>query len=183
MLCCAELAPYKCSWVCYKLINGEAWGSLNAYPCKINRLEKLKPGDNDLQDTFALTVLARMEEQNWLWDILWTDEAHFYMWGTEKTHNYCIWSTESPNQFQQMPLNSLHFTATDVIRSFLFIYSFIYLFIYRVTNSARTKNLFCNCSLISKHAIRYCHFRTPTAWLPRNISTRLCSSSYCMWGF
>ena len=104
--------------------------ALNAYLCKINRLKELKPGDYDLQETFALTVLARMEvEQNWLWDILWIDEAHFYTRGTEKTRNYCIKSTESPNQFQQMPLNLLHFTATDVIRSFLFIYPFIYLFI------------------------------------------------------
>ena len=34
---------------------------LNAYLCKINRLQELKPGDNDLQETFALTDLARME--------------------------------------------------------------------------------------------------------------------------
>ena len=60
----------------------------------------------------VLTFLARMEmEQNWPWNILWTDEAHFYVCGTVNTYNCRIWSTENPHQVQQMPLNSPHITA------------------------------------------------------------------------
>ena len=92
-------------WRCMRI-------ALNAYPYKIQRLQELKPGDNDLRETFALTFLARMEvEQNWPYNILWTDEAHFYMRGTVNTHNCRIWSTEIPHQVQQMPLNSPHVTA------------------------------------------------------------------------
>ena len=35
--------------------------ALNAYPCKINRLQELKPGDNDLRETFGLSALTRMK--------------------------------------------------------------------------------------------------------------------------
>ena len=46
--------------------------ALNAYLHKIHRLQGLKPGNNNLLETSALTFLARMEvEKNWLQNIRW----------------------------------------------------------------------------------------------------------------
>ena len=60
-------------WKCMQFI-------LNAYRCKIHPLKELKPGGNNLRETFSLKFLAHMElEQNWPWNILKIEKAHFYM--------------------------------------------------------------------------------------------------------
>ena len=54
--------------------------------------------------TFSLDFLAHMEaDSEWLWNILWTDEAHFYLQGFVNTQNYRIYATEKP--FIQVPVS------------------------------------------------------------------------------
>ena len=46
-------------------------------------------------EAFALEFLARMEMGNeWLWSILWTDEANFHLMGYVNTQNCRIWIKE-----------------------------------------------------------------------------------------
>ncbi|GBL88998.1 hypothetical protein AVEN_255159-1 [Araneus ventricosus] len=40
------------------------------------------------------------------WNILWTDEAHFYLQGSVNTQNCRIWARENPFQMQPLPLHS-----------------------------------------------------------------------------
>ncbi|GBL73768.1 hypothetical protein AVEN_230745-1 [Araneus ventricosus] len=39
------------------------------------------------------------------WNILWTDEAHFYLQGSVNTQNCRIWARENPFQVQPLPLH------------------------------------------------------------------------------
>ncbi|GBL89158.1 hypothetical protein AVEN_255278-1 [Araneus ventricosus] len=68
-----------------------------------------------------------MEVDNaWPWNILWTDEAHFYLQGSVNTQNCRIWARENPFQMQPLPLHSQNvtvwygFTAAFIIGPFFF---------------------------------------------------------------
>ncbi|GBN56348.1 hypothetical protein AVEN_11437-1 [Araneus ventricosus] len=40
----------------------------------------------------------------WPWNILWSDEAHFYLNGDVNTHNCRLWAVENPHAIQKYPL-------------------------------------------------------------------------------
>ncbi|GBN53406.1 hypothetical protein AVEN_219993-1 [Araneus ventricosus] len=68
-----------------------------------------------------------MEVDNtWLWNILWTDEAHFHLQGSVNTRNCRIWVRENPFQMQPLPLHSQNvtvwygFTAAFIVGPFSF---------------------------------------------------------------
>ncbi|GBO04996.1 hypothetical protein AVEN_158666-1 [Araneus ventricosus] len=71
----------------------------------------------------AVQFIALMEiEDSWLYNnILWSDEAHFYLHGTVNTHNCRMWDSQNPHAFQQIPLESskpavwCRFTASFVL--------------------------------------------------------------------
>ncbi|GBN93660.1 hypothetical protein AVEN_24970-1 [Araneus ventricosus] len=46
-----------------------------------------------------------------LWNILWTDEAHFHFQGSVNTQNCRIWTRGNPFQMQPLPLHSQKVTV------------------------------------------------------------------------
>ncbi|GBL80317.1 hypothetical protein AVEN_92235-1 [Araneus ventricosus] len=65
---------------------------LQCYPFKITRVQELVPADLPKREAFALQFLPRIEVDNdWPWNILWTDETHFHLQGSVNTQNCRIW--------------------------------------------------------------------------------------------
>lgn len=100
---------------------------LRYYPYKIQRVQQLIQGDTESRLSFSLQFLARMNVDNsWPWNILWSDEAHFYLNGQVNTHNCRIWAKENPNVVQEVPLHAAKvtvwcgFTATFMIGPYFF---------------------------------------------------------------
>ena len=61
---------------------------LHCYPYKITHVQELLPADPPRREAFALEFLARVEMDNeWTWNILWTDEAHFHFHEFVNTQN------------------------------------------------------------------------------------------------
>lgn len=72
-----------------------------------------------------LWFLALVELQDeWSWNILWTDEGRFHMEGAVNTHHCYIWAAIDPHKFLEIPLLSSHvmvwfgFTATFIVGPF-----------------------------------------------------------------
>ncbi|GFV10744.1 DUF4817 domain-containing protein [Trichonephila clavipes] len=51
------------------------------------------------------------QDPTWVFNILWTDEAHFSLHGDVNNHNCHIWSTSNPREYTQKPLHSPKVTA------------------------------------------------------------------------
>ncbi|GFW81493.1 uncharacterized protein TNCV_2881711 [Trichonephila clavipes] len=66
------------------------------------------------------------EDDDWLSNLLWTDEAHFTLRGSVNTHNCRIWATENPRTVVETPLHDekvtvwVGFTTSTVIGPFFF---------------------------------------------------------------
>ncbi|GFS86363.1 uncharacterized protein TNCV_1681191 [Trichonephila clavipes] len=45
------------------------------------------------------------EDDDWLSNLLWTDEAHFTLRGSVNTHNCRIWAAENPRTVVETPLH------------------------------------------------------------------------------
>ncbi|UYV79773.1 K02A2.6-like [Cordylochernes scorpioides] len=72
---------------------------------KIQRFHELKVGDFEKHQEFAACVFLQIDiDENWLSNVLWTDEAHFSLNGEFNTQNSRIWATENPRIFTEMPL-------------------------------------------------------------------------------
>ncbi|GFV01308.1 DUF4817 domain-containing protein [Trichonephila clavipes] len=50
-------------------------------------------------------------DPTWVFNILWTDEAHFSLHGDVNNHNCRIWATSNPREYTQKPLHSPKVTA------------------------------------------------------------------------
>ncbi|GFS61563.1 transposable element tc3 transposase [Trichonephila clavipes] len=90
-------------------------------------MQKLKPQDQKTHLEFAYRFLARMEvDDAWPWKFLWSDEAHFYLYGAVNIENCRIWGTSPPNILHQQPLHSDYvttwcgFTAEFILEPFFF---------------------------------------------------------------
>ncbi|GBN31554.1 hypothetical protein AVEN_252175-1 [Araneus ventricosus] len=78
---------------------------LNFYPYKIKPVHLLQDRDSEVRTTFALEFLARkVVDVTWPWNIMWSDEAHFYLNGHVNTHNCRIWTAENPHAIQEQTL-------------------------------------------------------------------------------
>jgi hypothetical protein len=100
---------------------------LHCYPYKITHVQELLQADLPARHTFALAFLARMEVDNdWPWNVLWTDEAHFHLQGYVNTQNCRIWATENPHANHPVPLHSAKvtvwcgFTASFILGPYFF---------------------------------------------------------------
>ncbi|GFY03502.1 uncharacterized protein TNCV_3211391 [Trichonephila clavipes] len=51
------------------------------------------------------------QDPTWVFNILWTDEAHFSLHGDVNNHNCRIWATSNPREYTQKPLHSSKVTA------------------------------------------------------------------------
>ena len=71
-------------------------------------IQDLLPADLPGKHTCSTQYLAHVEEdKEWPWNILWTDEAHFYFQDFVNTQNCCIWATENSFAHAPVPLHSV----------------------------------------------------------------------------
>ncbi|UYV74075.1 hypothetical protein LAZ67_11002039 [Cordylochernes scorpioides] len=99
---------------------------LKRYP-RMEKFHELKVGDFEKRQEFAAWVFRQIDiDENWLSNVLWTDEAHFYLNGEVNTQNSRIWATGNPRIFTEMPLHHPRvtvwcgFTSSFIIGPFLF---------------------------------------------------------------
>ncbi|GFX44290.1 uncharacterized protein TNCV_4376781 [Trichonephila clavipes] len=99
----------------------------DAIRTKIHRYHELLPGDSVNRRAFAVWAFQKMaEDDDWLSNLLWTDEAHFTLRGSVKTHNCRIWATENPRTVVETPMHDekvtvwVEFTTSTLIRPFFF---------------------------------------------------------------
>ncbi|GFT69076.1 uncharacterized protein TNCV_3904711 [Trichonephila clavipes] len=55
------------------------------------------------------------EDDDWLSNLLWTDEAQFTLRGSVNTHNCRIWATENPRTVVETPLHDEKVTVAVMI--------------------------------------------------------------------
>ncbi|GFW28369.1 uncharacterized protein TNCV_4640341 [Trichonephila clavipes] len=110
--------PYTTVWLALRR-------TLRCYPYKIHRHHELLPGDSVNRRAFAVWAFQKMvEDDDWLSNLLWTDEAHFTLRGSVITHNCRIWATENPRTVVETPLHNekvtvwVGFTTSTVIGPF-----------------------------------------------------------------
>ncbi|UYV64638.1 hypothetical protein LAZ67_3001420 [Cordylochernes scorpioides] len=65
-----------------------------------------------MRQEFAAWVFRQIDiDENWPSNFLWTDDAHFSLNGEFNFQNSCIWATENPRIFTEMPLHQPIFTV------------------------------------------------------------------------
>ncbi|GFS67843.1 uncharacterized protein TNCV_2295081 [Trichonephila clavipes] len=70
---------------------------MHYFPSKIRHTQELLDRDKPQRLSFAVNFLNRMTvDLPWPWNILWSDEAHFYLNGTVNTPICRIWAKEIP---------------------------------------------------------------------------------------
>jgi transposase len=85
---------------------------LKHHPYKISRVQEITKDDTHLRYVFALRAIVIMEtEENWLYNILWTDEAHFSISGHVNTKNCVVWADQNPHRLHSRPLFSPRITV------------------------------------------------------------------------
>ncbi|GFT46894.1 uncharacterized protein TNCV_3989541 [Trichonephila clavipes] len=112
--------PYTTVWLALRR-------TLRCYPYKIHLHHELLPGDSVNRRAFAVWAFQKMaEDDDWLSNLLWTNEAHFTLRGSVNTHNCRIWATENPRTVVETPLHDkkvtvwVGFTTSTVIGPFFF---------------------------------------------------------------
>ncbi|GFX06179.1 DUF4817 domain-containing protein [Trichonephila clavipes] len=85
---------------------------LQLYPYKLLSCHELLPADTAQREAFAKWAFSKMEQDpTWVFNILWTDEAHFSLHGDVNNINCRIWATSNPREYTQKPLHSPKVTA------------------------------------------------------------------------
>ncbi|GFT80882.1 DUF4817 domain-containing protein [Trichonephila clavipes] len=85
---------------------------LQLYPYKLQSCHELLPADTAQRKHFAKWAFSKMEQDpTWVFNLLWTDEAHFSLHGDVNNHNCRIWATSNPREYTQKPLHSPKVTA------------------------------------------------------------------------
>ncbi|VVC43567.1 Hypothetical protein CINCED_3A023722 [Cinara cedri] len=77
---------------------------LKAY--EIQLVQELKPADLPNRHRFSEWVLEKIEENPlFSTNILFSDEAHFWLNGYDNKQNYRIWVEEQPEEIRELPLH------------------------------------------------------------------------------
>ncbi|GFW89763.1 DUF4817 domain-containing protein [Trichonephila clavipes] len=85
---------------------------LQLYPYKFQSCHELLPADTAQKEAFAKWAFSKMEQVLiFVFNILWTYEAHFSFHGDVNNHNCPIWATSNPREYTQKPLHSPKVTA------------------------------------------------------------------------
>lgn len=85
---------------------------LKLKPYKLMHLHALEDGDPTQRLIFAESFIKSCEDDiNYLRNIMWTDEANFYLHGQVATRNCVLWEASNPHQFVTQPLHSPKVTA------------------------------------------------------------------------
>jgi hypothetical protein len=100
---------------------------LHLKPYHIKHLQSLNESDFHDRLDFAHWFLEKSANAGvFLENIMWTDEAHFYLNGQLTTRNCVIWEKENPHRFTTTPLHSpkvtvwCGFTAKHMLPPFFF---------------------------------------------------------------
>ncbi|UYV74860.1 hypothetical protein LAZ67_12001370 [Cordylochernes scorpioides] len=73
-----------------------------------------------MRQEFAAWVFRQIDiDENWLSNVLWTDDAHFSLNGEFNIQNSRIWATENPRIFTEMPLYQPRVTVLCGFTSFI----------------------------------------------------------------
>lgn len=73
------------------------WHELGLHPFKPLQVQKLKPGDEENRVDFANHLLDRIDnDARFLQNIIWSDEANFYLNGFVNAHNAHYWAVANP---------------------------------------------------------------------------------------
>ncbi|GFY30112.1 DUF4817 domain-containing protein [Trichonephila clavipes] len=85
---------------------------LQLYPYKLQSCHELLPADTAQREAFAKWAFSKREQgPTWVFNILWTDEAHFSLHGDVNNHSCRIWATSNLREYTQKPLHSPKVTA------------------------------------------------------------------------
>lgn len=100
---------------------------LQLKPYRLKHLQALNDSDPEERLEFANWFLEKCESDGvFLENVLWTDEAHFYLHGQVTTRNCAIWEGENPHSYVTSPLHSpkvtvwCGFTAKRMLSPFFF---------------------------------------------------------------
>ncbi|GFY11648.1 uncharacterized protein TNCV_4231171 [Trichonephila clavipes] len=127
------------------------------------------------------------EDDDWLSNLLWTDEAHFTLRGSVNTHNCRIWATENPRTVVETPLHDekvtvwVGFTTSTVIGPFFFEEMRDSGFVTATVTGERYADMLQNCiipSLADKHLLERTIFMQDGAppHIARRVKDFLCRS-------
>lgn len=88
------------------------------HPYRIQLHQQLRPQDCQRRVEHSLTQLALMEvDHSFLFRLLFSDEAHFYVNGIVNHQNFRYWSPTNPQITQERPLHSPRVTVWAAIGS------------------------------------------------------------------
>lgn len=100
---------------------------LHLYPYRAHCIHRLLSTDKASRITFCQRMLAKTrDDESFLANILWTDEANFHLNGAVNTWNFRVWSAQNPNEMEeQQPWSPkitvwLGFTASFILPPFFF---------------------------------------------------------------
>ncbi|GFS73474.1 uncharacterized protein TNCV_1101811 [Trichonephila clavipes] len=116
------------------------------------------------------------EDDDWLSNLLWTDEAHLTLRGSVNTHNCRIWATENPRTVVETPLHDEKvtvwggFTTSTVIGPFFFE---------EMRDSGVVTATVTGERSFGDDRVLSCHFHH--AWPPRPPDLSPCD--YWLWGY
>lgn len=75
---------------------------LKLWPYKHQRVQQLKPGDHEKRMNFANLMLYESEGLDFD-NIIFTDEAHFYLHGFINRQNNRTWALDNPHVIMETP--------------------------------------------------------------------------------
>lgn len=101
--------------------------TLKLFPYKMHRVQELKPPDLVARYNFSLHCVAESHlNDEWIRNVLFTNEAHFYLNGFVNNKNCVIWDDTNPHAILPQPLHSpkltvwCGFTANFIIGPYFF---------------------------------------------------------------
>ena len=78
---------------------------LGLFPYHIKHVQELLPQDYELRSNFTnMVIMESTKNPTWAQNILWSDEAHFYLHGGLNTRDCVIWAREQPHAIIEKPL-------------------------------------------------------------------------------
>lgn len=84
---------------------------LKYHPYKIQLTQELQLTDYQKRLDFAQTFLLLADAENFIANLIMTDEAHFYLNGDVNKQNCRIWASENPREIHEHPLHPVKVTV------------------------------------------------------------------------
>lgn len=85
---------------------------LHLFPYKIQLVQKLNPEDFVLRLEYARAVLNLVDQnENFLSNLMMTDEAHFHLNGFVNKQNNRFWGSQNPKNLHQKSLHAIRVTV------------------------------------------------------------------------